>query len=251
MKKILLMVISILCGVLLVLASATSMAGAFKLEMVDGASVEEEKMCAEFLENLNSFPAWPPMVCERPIAPKFSKKFWRPKWRRWTDEEILSHQALLKEIYARKYPNPEHSGEQTAEEWLKTIPKLVSDKILRIDEAMLPTWGMPQRWIRYEIFQEYLPAPGKSKYATQSLNCSQHHYYQLAEDGDKLTSYEMFGEGGGDVLIYANPEGDMYYLDAFDAETDLKHTWTGSVGISPSTCFFPYRAPKSQRKGNR
>ena len=60
----------------------------------------------------------------------------------------------------------------------------------------------------------------------------------------------MSGKNGGDVLIYAHPDGNMYYSEVFGS-TDFKHFENGSLNLSYRMCEFQYRAPKAQHKGDK
>ena len=54
--------------------------GPFRVVEFRTDSPEEKLICRRFVQNLNSFPAWPPMLCERKLNSAFTE-FSRPEWR--------------------------------------------------------------------------------------------------------------------------------------------------------------------------
>jgi hypothetical protein len=190
----------------------------FRIVQNDSAWPSTYRMCKDFEANLNEFPAYPPMICERKLSPKFPQ-FRRPSWREWTAAEIWERRKLLQSIHATVFPQAPRDSQQ---DWESTLQRKLAENKVRVREARdVPPGEPPQRWVLYE-FQRLPPT---SNLYEQYLNCSLYRYYvklspdqeAVAEDrGNRLVGF-------GDFLIYRDVErGDLRFRETWDASTDFE-----------------------------
>ena len=100
--------------------------------MVIGKGVE---VCEAYLKNLNSFPNHPPMVCDRPLTPKFAA-FSKPSWKELDAQE---HLELLKQIWRNFDDLTAEQFERSPlkDQWIASLKKPGETKGLAIQMAEL------------------------------------------------------------------------------------------------------------------
>jgi len=177
---------------------------AYRITRNDSSFPEIVRLCLDFEKNLNEFPVWPPMICERKLSPKFPQ-FRRPAWRTWSKEEIWERRAILKSI-DDKFGMRSVTGAPLADqEWDDRTMNLLESGRITVKEATdIPPGDPPQRWVLYEAG----PVLVSDKLYAQWHSCTDGRKYGLlTSDGDRL--YPRAANtllGLQDFLIYRDPE---------------------------------------------
>lgn len=211
-------------------------------------------MCQAYLRNLNSFPAWPPMVCERKLNPEF-KEFSRPPWRIWSDEEIWQRRELIKKLdidlfYTQPNPaQPQPIYEFNEPKWLEELKQMIKNKQIAVSEADLVSfWGRPRRELKYD-FSRDRPCNLESGIAELFSGVA---YASLNEKGD----WQSIGptgvpnpvvrfSGGYDLFLYKGKAFDDAWQQ-FDNDYTL-----GILSVEGGMCRYEYRYVKPSNKGER
>lgn len=196
------------------------------------------RACRDFADNLNEFPAWPPMICERKLSPKYPQ-FRRPLWREWNENEIWERREILRSI---DKPTSER-------EWEKLLRESLKAKQIAVNEATdIPRGGGQERWIRYEHAR--LPA-SDSLYAQWQYCTGRRYYAKLAQDGTEISPQPGgLGWGPGDFLIYIDvEEGETHMMESWRMEPPFKESVV-IVGDEEG-CVIEYRAENRAKKGTQ
>lgn len=102
-------------------------------------------VCNAYLQNINSFPGYPPMVCRRPLNPKFPE-FTKPNWE---PLDVMNNLGLLEAIGRVRYRSltPEQF-----EKWRASIKSQVveSHLSLAIADVDVDGDGAPEPVVRYD-----------------------------------------------------------------------------------------------------
>lgn len=131
-------------GLLWLVMADVATAGSYILVVGKGIEV-----CEAYLKNLNSFPNHPPMVCERPLNPKFTD-FSKPVWR---DLEGLDHLDLLKQIWRSFDDLTVEQFEQSPlkDQWIASVwkPGATRGVAIRVVELDVDLDGVAESVLHY------------------------------------------------------------------------------------------------------
>ena len=223
--------------------SPHGIAKAFQIIQNDSNWPEASRMCQDFEQNLNEFPALPPMVCERSLSRKFPQ-FRRPSWREWNEEEIWRRRGVLKQVDEIAFPRPLAEAPRSDADWDRVLERQLGAKQIRVREATdIPAGGQFERWVLYEAAR----LPESPDPYTQLQNCTQHRrYVGLTADGRAVAQNRANRlSGNRDFLIYRDMEqGEIVFMEGWNV-------WPGFENAElrvADVCVIQYRYPNGGQK---
>lgn len=242
------------------------------------------RLCQDYLENLNSFPVRPAMLCERKLNPKIPE-FSHIKWKKWTGKQILERRNLIRkfeiDIYSplsiRTRSYEQHSPEDVPGyeagnlQWQKQFEQRLANKQITVSEgeAISMIDGKVYREIKYDYDKHSSCTPTNA--ATVTLGTA---YFSIAMDelaqgyspNIKYAMQDPFGEPNEPFLYNGQKVtdsweqfpsfGDRYIdMEAYNASEPAgqyrKHyPKDGRDGVLIfELCKYQYHAGKQTRKG--
>lgn len=166
-------------GMLWLLIADVATAGNYLLAIGKGIEV-----CEAYLNNLNSFPKHPPMVCDRPLNPKltdFSKPQWQPL-EVWPNRHLL-RQARRNEPFYFQLSDEEFEKQDPYDKWEATMQARLAERAMTFETADLDVDqdGTTETVLRFDIAFPCDPT-NESQFATPAGIL----FYILTPDGQGI-----------------------------------------------------------------
>lgn len=209
-------------GLLWLLIADVATAGSYTLFVGKGIEV-----CEAYLKNLNSFPKHPPMVCDRPLNPKFTE-ISRPKWQPlefWPNRHLLRQAIRNKPFYA-KYSDDEFEKVEPREKWEANLKAGMAAQTMTFGLASLDVDrdGTPETVLRFDTGFRCDPT-NESTFANPGSSIE---YYVLSTDQQQIdrTKTELtFPIAGGrpDLFLF---RGQVYAT-----------SWVGNLGFQDGMIY--------------
>ena len=234
-------------GVLWLLIADVATAGSYLLVVGKGVEV-----CEAYLENLNSFPKHPPMVCERPLNPSLTD-FSRPKWQPlefWTNRHLL-REAIRQHPSNLKYSDDEFEKVEPLEKWEANLKAGMAAQAMTFGIASLDVDrdGISETVLRFDGGFRCDPT-NESNFAYPGGT----EFYVLTPDGQHLDVWKsgnFVNAGRPDIFLYKG----HVYMSTWAGELKLSdgelvvQTPLHLPGMDTRWCRYTYKA-KNQRRGS-
>lgn len=273
------------CATYLLIMAGVVMAAPFEI-IEDGydSNGQNWRLCQDYLENLNSFPARPAMLCERKLNPKISE-FSHIKWKKWTDKQILERRDLIRKFEIDIYSRPSHrrdSYERRSPEdvpgyeagnlqWQTQFEQRLANKQITVSEgeAISMVDGKLYREIKYDYNKNFTCTPSNAATVTLGTAYFSIDMDELAQGYSPNIKYAMQDPVGqpNEPFLYNGQKvtdsweefpsfGDRYIdMEAYNASEPAgkyrKHyPKDGRDGVLKfELCKYQYHVGKNPRKG--
>ena len=209
-------------GLLWLLMADLATAGDYVLIIGKGVEV-----CEAYLSNLNSFPKHPPMVCERPLNPKFSGLS-KPQWQPvdvWTNRHLL-RETIRQHPSNQAYSDEEFEKRDPYDKWEANLQERMKERVMTFGTAVLDVDrdGETETVLRFDTGFPCDPT-NESTFANPGRGIE---LYVLSPDRrqiDRTKTALTFPIAGGrpDLFLF---RGQVYAT-----------SWTGNLGFQDGTLY--------------
>lgn len=234
-------------GMLWLLMADLATAGDYVLVIGKGFEV-----CEAYLKNLNSFPAHPPMVCNRPLNPKLTE-FSKPQWQPlevWPNRHLL-RQAIRNRPSNLSYTDEEFEKRDPYDKWEANLQERMKERVMTFGTADLDIDrdGEKETVLRFDTGFPCDPA-NESTFAHPGRGIE---FYVLTSDGQNLDAWKSgnFNVLGGrhEIVLYKG----RVFITGWAGNLGFQggELWVASPahipGMDKQACKFTYQ-PATQRR---
>ncbi len=237
-------------GLLWFMMADLATAGSYTLVVGKGIEV-----CEAYLKNLKSFPKHPPVVCERPLNPKFTD-FSKPQWQPlevWPNRHLL-RQARRNEPFYFQFSDEEFEKRDPYDKWEANMQARLAERAMTFEIADLDVDqdGTTETVLRFDIAFPCDPA-NESQFATPAGIL----FYILTPDGQGIDGQKTrlllpSSAGRPDLFLH---KGRVFFSE-WGGNLEFKgghfYLWS-QIYIAPGVpdhkaCKYKYRSSTKRRK---